>query len=64
MGVRVRELPNYPEVARGIAEVLHNSGSFEVGELVTLKALMDRYVSVFLAIAEMVLFLGQPSRQR
>lgn len=54
----VRFQGNYPEVARGIAEVLHNSGGVEVGELVTLKALMDRYVSVFWAIAEMVLFLG------
>lgn len=54
----VRFQGNYPEVARGIAEVLQNSGGIELVGLETLKAMMDLDVSAFRAIAEMVLFLG------
>lgn len=54
----VRFHGNYPEVARGIAEALQSSGRVDVGELETLKAMMDLDVSAFRAIAEMVLFLG------
>jgi predicted permease len=54
----VRFQGNYREVARGIAEVIHNSGGVETSEPETLKAMMDWDVSAFWAIAEMVLFLG------
>lgn len=54
----VRFQGNYSEVARGVAEVLHNSRDVEVSELETLKAMMDLDVAAFRAIAEMVLFLG------
>jgi len=54
----VRFKGNDGEVARGIAEVLHNSGGVETGNPFTLRWMMDRSVSVFWAIAEMVLFLG------
>jgi ABC-type antimicrobial peptide transport system permease subunit len=54
----VRFQGNDGEVARGIAEALHNSGGVENSEPETLKAMMDRGVSAFWAIAEMVLFLG------
>lgn len=54
----VRFQGNDGEVERGIAEVLHNSGAFEGSEPDTLKRIMDRDVSAFWAIAEMVLFLG------
>ena len=54
----VRFQGNDSEVARGIAEVLHNSGGGERSEPETLKRIMDRDVSAFWAIAEMVLFLG------
>lgn len=49
---------NDAEVARGIAEVLHNSGAIEVSAPETLKRIMDLDVSAFWAIAKMVLFLG------
>lgn len=49
---------NDAEVARGIAEVLHNSGAIEVSAPETLKRIMDLDVSAFSAIAKMVLFLG------
>jgi len=54
----VRFQSNEGEVERGVAEALHNSGGLETGNPLTLKWLMDRSVSVFWAIAEMVLFLG------
>jgi MacB-like periplasmic core domain/FtsX-like permease family len=54
----VRFQGNYREVARGIAEVLHNSKGVENSEPETLKRIMDRDISDFWAIAEMVLFLG------
>jgi predicted permease len=46
------------DVARGIEEVLHDAGGDMGSEPETLKRIMDRSVSGFWAIAEMVLFLG------
>jgi len=46
------------DVARGIEEVLHDVGGDMGSEPETLKRIMDRSVSGFWAIAEMVLFLG------
>ena len=46
------------EIVSGVAEILHDAGGDENSQLETLKRMMDRSVAGFLAIAEMVLFLG------
>jgi predicted permease len=46
------------QIERRIADVLYDMGSGEYSAPETLKSIMDRAVSGFLAIAEMVLFLG------
>lgn len=54
----VRFQGNDAEVARGITEVLRESGGVENSEPETLKRIMDLGISGFWAVAEMVLFLG------